>query len=397
MTIKLLSLSILFLFCSSIVSVKNNEKSISKPLKILVVLGKFPWFTKGPIINQITGLLDQGYDVYIYATRNIKTENMDPKIEKYGLLERTYYVDLPPDLDTYDMIMCQYGGHGKDFVALKNSRKFKAKIIVFFRGADVTSYKMASNAGYRDLFKIADLILPVCKYFKYRLELLGCDLSKIIVHHSAIDCERYHYKKRILKKGKKIKLLSVNRLDSQKGMEFSVRAVAKLIKKYPEIRYVIVGDGTEKERTFIENLICELSVQNNIKLVGWKKPERVVCLLQKAHIFILPSVTKESGVQEGIPNVLKEAMATGMPVISTYHSGIIELVEQGISGFLVPERDVNALASKIEFLIKNSHVWAKMGLKGRRKVLKEFETKKVNTILFKLINKLFKNKGCLYL
>ena len=85
-------------------------------------------------------------------------------------------------------------------------------------------------------------------------------------------------------------------------------------------------------------------------------------------ILLAPSVTSKDGDQEGIPVVLMEAFANGLPVISTYHSGIPELVQDGISGFLVPERDVDALKEKINQLILQSELRSRMGLAGRKYV-----------------------------
>ena len=100
-------------------------------------------------------------------------------------------------------------------------------------------------------------------------------------------------------------------------------------------------------------------------------------ILGKAHIFILASVTASSSNEEGIPNALKEAMATGLPVVSTYHAGIPELVEDGVTGFLVPERNVDLLADKLEYLITHPERWLKMGREGRKKMRYEFDNKRV--------------------
>ncbi|HEB87286.1 MAG TPA: glycosyltransferase, partial [Gammaproteobacteria bacterium] len=96
------------------------------------------------------------------------------------------------------------------------------------------------------------------------------------------------------------------------------------------------------------------------------------------HLFMAPSVTSQSGDMEGIPTVLMEAMATGLPVISTLHSGIAELVDDGVSGRLVAERDVDGLAEAIRELAANVGHWPAIGTAGREKVLGEFNSKTLN-------------------
>ena len=98
--------------------------------------------------------------------------------------------------------------------------------------------------------------------------------------------------------------------------------------------------------------------------------------MKNSHIFILPSITSANGDKEGIPNVLKEAQATGMPVISTYHAGIPELVLNGRSGYLVKERDTNGLSERLIHLIENPDLWFEFGKIGRKHVEEQFNLHK---------------------
>jgi colanic acid/amylovoran biosynthesis glycosyltransferase len=107
-------------------------------------------------------------------------------------------------------------------------------------------------------------------------------------------------------------------------------------------------------------------------------------VLAQSHILIAPSVTAADGDEEGIPNTLKEAMAMGLPVISTVHAGIPELVNDGVSGFLVPERDVEALADRLMRLVDQPETWAAMGRAGRRQIEAEFDTDRLNDDLLVL-------------
>ena len=105
-----------------------------------------------------------------------------------------------------------------------------------------------------------------------------------------------------------------------------------------------------------------------LRLLGWRDRTEILRLYEQSHIFLAPSVTSEDGDQEGIPVVLHEAMASGMPIISTRHTGIPELVDDGESGFLVPERDPDAIADRLTYLIEDPERLNGMGQRGRRHI-----------------------------
>lgn len=159
-----------------------------------------------------------------------------------------------------------------------------------------------------------------------------------------IDTKKFLFSPRKLRFDGKIHLLTVARLVEKKGIQYSIQAVAKVVKKYPQIEYKIAGDGPLKSD--MESLIDGLKVNGNVKLLGGKQQGEIIELMKDADIFLAPSVTSNDGDQEGIPVAIMEALAQGLPVISTYHSGIPELVQDGISGFLVPERDTKSNIKK---------------------------------------------------
>jgi colanic acid/amylovoran biosynthesis glycosyltransferase len=116
--------------------------------------------------------------------------------------------------------------------------------------------------------------------------------------------------------------------------------------------------------------------------------EEVSDILHRAHLLIAPSVTAADGDQEGTPVAILEALASGLCVISTWHSGIPELVEDGISGRLVPERNVFALSSAIDELVQSPEAWVKMGLAGRRRVEERHDINELNDQLVQLYERL---------
>jgi colanic acid/amylovoran biosynthesis glycosyltransferase len=152
------------------------------------------------------------------------------------------------------------------------------------------------------------------------------------------------------------------------------------------IEYQIAGDGPL--RNDLENLIDDLNVNDHVRLLGWKRQEEIVELMKGASILLAPSVTGKDGDQEGIPVTLMESLAQGLPVLSTQHSGIPELVQDGKSGFLVPERDVDALAERLEYLVKHPELWPAMGRAGRDYVERHYDISKLNDQLAQLYQQL---------
>jgi colanic acid/amylovoran biosynthesis glycosyltransferase len=162
-----------------------------------------------------------------------------------------------------------------------------------------------------------------------------------------------------------------------------------VVKKFPYIEYGIVGDGPLRGE--IEDLINELELKGHVRMYGWMKQEEIIELLKQSHVFLAPSVTSKEGDQEGIPVALMEAIAQGLPVLSTDHSGIPELVQDGTSGFLVPERDVEALANKLEYLVEHPEIWPELGKAGRDHVKKYYDIHKLNDRLVEIFQSLLES------
>ncbi|HDK41763.1 MAG TPA: colanic acid biosynthesis glycosyltransferase WcaL, partial [Candidatus Pacearchaeota archaeon] len=268
-------------------------------------------------------------------------------------------------------------------VILKNIGAIEGKVITTFHGADMSRYiERKGNKVYNYLLENGDLFLPISERWKNELINLGCNEQKIIVHRMGVDTNKFVFTHRNLTANKKIHLLTVARLVEKKGVQYGIQAVAKAVRKYPDIEYRIVGNGPLKSE--MKLLIDKLKIEDKVKLIGRKRQEDVIELMKDADILLAPSVTDNNGDQEGIPVVLMEALAQGLPVISTYHSGIPELIQDGESGYLVPERDIDALAEKLTYLIEHPDRWIKMGQEGRKYVEEYYNINKLNDRLIEI-------------
>jgi colanic acid/amylovoran biosynthesis glycosyltransferase len=413
----------------------------SNNMKIAFLVNRFPCLSETFILNQITGLIDRGHQVDIFAGKSGDDPKLHDDIRKYKLLNQTYYQSIPinkferlmkglnliilnlpkrplailKSLNVlafgrkaaslsilyesvrflnkghYDIIHCHFGPLGNVGAILKDIGVIKGKIVTTFHGFDMSRHiKKSGHNVYDHLFKHGDLFLPISERWKGELVRLGCDEQRIIVHRMGIDTNKFLFSPRKPRGNGQVHFLTIARLVEKKGVQYGVQAVAKLIRKYPQIMYKIIGDGPLKTET--EKLINSLNMNNNIKLLGWKQQEEIIEIMREADILLAPSVTSINGDQEGIPVVIMEAMAMGLPVVSTLHSGIPELVQDGISGFLVPERDVNGLAEKLKYLIEHQEIWPDMGKAGRRYVEENYDIHKLNDRLVRLYRQLLDGK-----
>ena len=401
-------------------------------MKIAFIVTYFPALSETFILNQITGLIERGHEVDIYADDSRKELKVHPDVEKYSLINRTYYNNIPTNKflrllngikllltnfhknppvivrslnffkygsnaislrllymailmqqqQSYDIIHCHFGYNGLVGVMLRDIGAIQGKVITTFHGIDVTNYvKKKGEQAYDLLFQLGNIFLPVSELWKRRLIELGCN-GDIVVHRMGIDCNKFCFRARKLRDNGIVKIVTIARLTEKKGVEYAIRAVAKLAKSKPLLNYTIVGDGSLKEG--LQQLILQLGVDNIVTLVGWKNQQEVIEIIKNSDIMLAPSVTSRNGDREGIPVVLMETMAMGLPIISTVHSGIPELIENGVSGFLVPERDVDALAEKLNYLVENPDIWHNMGAAGRAFVEKYYNIDKLNDKLVEI-------------
>nr|WP_290223835.1 glycosyltransferase [Trichocoleus desertorum] len=408
-------------------------------MKIAFVVGEFPSLSQTFILSQITGLIDRGHQVDIYANVGQKQPKIHPDVEKYDLPRHTHYwpqipenqiwrlvkgtglvlthslkdpvllgrslnflkygkeaasfrllyptLPLLQERPSYDIIHCHFGWSGLQSAFLRDIGALRGKLITTFHGFDITaSLKIFGDRLYDPLFRMGNLFLPISYRWQQRLIELGCGEQKIKVHRMGIDCQKFTFTPRQPDADGSIRLVTIARLVEKKGIEYGIRAVAQLVKTHPNLEYNVVGDGPLRDS--LSDLIQSLGIQKHVKLLGWKQDQEVFEILHQAHILLAPSVTSQDGDQEGIPVALMEAMAMGLPVISTLHSGIPELIENGSSGFLVPERDADTLAHKLSYLIEHPGVWPQMGQAGRSYVETHYNINQLNDQLVEIYQQL---------
>jgi colanic acid/amylovoran biosynthesis glycosyltransferase len=288
-------------------------------------------------------------------------------------------------------VHAQFGTYGLYALKLIQVGAIEGALVTSFRGYDAGKGLRANPRMYAELFRKGQLFLPVSESLANKLVKAGCDRTKIHVHHSGIDCARFKYKEPRRPEGQPIRILTIGRLVEKKGVTYALKAVAKVIASGRSVFYDIVGDGPL--RSELESLAEKNNISAFVKMNGWKSHQEVLTMMESSHLLLAPSITTDYGTEEGIPNVIKEAMAVGLPVVSTVHAGIPELVVNGESGYLVPERNVDLLAEKIMYLCDHPEIWPQMSRAARRKVENDFDIEKLNSDLIALYASTIKSHG----
>jgi colanic acid/amylovoran biosynthesis glycosyltransferase len=406
-------------------------------MKIAFIVGTFPNLSESFVINQAAGLIQRGHQVDIFADCRGDRQKVHPWVAQYNLLERTYYLPAVPAslwrrvwvalgllaryvfLDSvgvmrslnvikygqqslslwmlltlvpnltqdYDIVHCQFGTHSYRGQCFRNLNTPNAKLVTTFRGDDISRFIQEKGPHIYDfLFQTGDFFLTNCNFFEAKALRLGCPADKLTVHRSGLDCAKFLFQPRYFPADGAVQIATTGRLVEKKGLEYGIRAVAQLVNHYPRLHYSILGDGPL--RLALQNLIQQLGLAQHVTLLGWRHEQEIIAHLQQVHLFIAPSVTAKDGNQDAPINVLKEAMAMGIPVISTLHGGIPELVEEGVSGFLVPEGDADALAQKLQYLLAHPEQWPQMGKAGRVAVETHYDLNDLNDSLVDIYQQL---------
>ncbi|MBF0485418.1 MAG: glycosyltransferase [Candidatus Omnitrophica bacterium] len=405
-------------------------------MRVAFIVGKFPSLSETFILNQMTGLLDQGHMVRIFAGERSSDVMTHEDVIRSGLLQHTrYYCDVPRslfirylsfpwhfflniwrapgvilkslnvfrfgkeaaslelffkalvflDIRDYDVILCHFGHNGLEGLRMKEIGALQGKLVTAFHTRDITSFIWKDGRNtYKKLFEESAMILPVSRYAKGKLIELGCPEQKINIHHMGVDLSQFDIITRRKFGSLPMKFLSVAYLVEKKGIRYALEALALLMKEGIVWEYTIIGDGPL--RSELGSLTRSLGIVPRVRFMGWQDSGAVRRALKDSDVFLAPSIKAENGDEEGIPVVLMEAMATRVPVITTPTGSIRELVEDGKTGFLVPEKNAKALAQKIVYLYKNPKAVDIVSASGRSLIEQEYNVETLNKILVKILS-----------
>ncbi|PRD44713.1 colanic acid biosynthesis glycosyltransferase WcaL [Phyllobacterium phragmitis] len=391
-------------------------------MKIGVVVDRFPSLSETFVLDQVHGLLERGFEVGVICNENAVEQyksgrpgdwqalsdntvcwwggagRLRPFLRRWsGSLwdKSSTAIDIlfSDKLRNFDVIIAHFGGNGLRIARVLKRRKIAVPLVTIFHGNDV-GVPLHDNTlwRYKPIFEHGGLQLTVNDLFRRVLIDAGAPPDQVMVQHMGVRTDEIGYSWRSWDQGM-LRFISVCRLTEKKGIEFALRALGALSKSRPRLdwNYTIIGSG-ELLHT-LQRLAESLEIADRVTFLGNRPHDEVKQSLRQAHVFLLPSVTAADGDMEGIPVALMEAMAAGLIVVSTDHSGIPELIADQKTGFLAPERDVETLAGKLAWIAGNPLECERVSLAARRKIEADFNAQILADRLAQIVTRLAEAKA----
>jgi colanic acid/amylovoran biosynthesis glycosyltransferase len=268
-----------------------------------------------------------------------------------------------------DSILVEYGDHAHH---LKDVLKAcKRPIIVHFHGYDASVGHVIEQCNYyKDVFLFASKVIAVSKTMYSKLLEMGCPKEKLV--HNVYG-PRPEFEAIIPTFAKK-QFLAVGRFTDKKAPYYSILAFKEVLKKHPDAHLLMAGDGALFNTC--QNLIKYYKLETNVNLLGVITPEAYRNLLKESLAFVQHSITATDGDMEGTPLAILEASAAGIPIISTWHAGIPDVIMDKKTGFLVNEHDVATMTKKMVLLLENKDLAKQIGMAGKNNINTSFSLKR---------------------
>ena len=212
------------------------------------------------------------------------------------------------------------------------------------------------------------------RLYQTKLIIQGFPAEKVITHCLGVDTNQFRSKPKFPRQQI---VLFVGRFLEKKGCEYLIRAMARVQAAIDEVEFVLIGDGELK--TELETLVAKLL--RRYQFLGFQPQSAVKSWMDRSMLLVVPSVTAATGDSEGLPTVVIEAQAMGLPVVASNHAGIPQAVINGETGFLTAERDITGLAACILRLLRDPELWQRFSVNGKEHVEKNFNLDKQTKIL----------------
>lgn len=260
-----------------------------------------------------------------------------------------------------DVILVEYGVHA--YSLLPVIKKSKLPMVVHFHGYDASAYEAIEKCNnYKEVFEYTSKVIVVSTKMKQDLVNLGCSPEKLVY----TPCGPNPDFKEVRPKFSTKQFVGIGRFVDKKAPYYTILAFNKVLRKYKDAKLIIGGDG-ELYNTCV-NLVKHLKIEDNVLLPGVISKDELVTYLSESLAFVQHSITAINGDTEGTPVSVMEAGLSGLPVISTKHAGIQDVIIDGETGLLGNEHDVDKMAEAMIFVLENKEKSKKMGEESRKNI-----------------------------
>ena len=399
--------------------------------RVLVIAAHFPSPIQPWLLNQIVEVRRQGGAVRIIARRPEGTR-YPAVVDELGLRERTLYLPVEPwtetakgiarlvspgpggrmarrgmsallrsswrpagfrawvkavarapalAIDDVDLIHAHSLVYAHDFLHVASIGGLP--MVLTWHGHTTAGVGTLAGPKRRDVFDRIEVALVNTQFARSELESLGCPPSKIRILPQGIRMADHPFDPQPFPETGPVRLLSVSRLQPDKGLRYAIGAVDQLLRQGYDIEYTVVGGGPEEAD--LRARIDELGRSDRIRLAGRVSDEELRDLYRDAHVFVLPSLSNESDDHtetQGV--VVQEAQASGVIVAASRVGGIPECVDDGVSAFLFEDRSSDAIAEVVAGVLDRPHEWERWQTEARRWVEERFAMERLGNKLIEL-------------
>jgi len=373
-------------------------------MRVVILIESFPYFSETFIYNQFKELLNKGIDVYLYYFKpsGVNVNHSVVKlIEKSGRLEvfrkrvkpfffynlikfpfksflllkhfqskrSLFYIanlDFLMNIENSHILHTHFGRMGEISGTMFEVGVFKkVKLVNSFHGVDILPSKISDyKLEYRNLIKYSSLCIANSQYSRDIIAKIDRKLiDKLVVLPVGVDFSFFlNYKSQ---QKKSFEVIYVGRLIDFKGAINVLKIARKITKQIDDIHFHIIGDGGDYD--FLVKYSCDNNLDSFVSFHKALPHEQLISFYMRSSVFLLPGVTiSDTGRAENQGLVIQEAQAMGLPVVISDAGGMKEGVVDGVSGFVVPEDDIDQFSDKILFFYKNRNLIQSFGYAGNR-------------------------------
>lgn len=348
------------------VATLSREMAQERPFEPVTVLRKAPWplaawrSLTGDALARLRMRLGDARTVPLSATEVLYLDDLRALVER----ERP------------DYLHAEFGRMG---VLASHLVTPTRPLVVFMHGYDITALPRSAawQRRYRRLWREGITVLTPSEFMRQKVIALGADPAQVHVQQNGLDLSAWTDTdpagRHARDPGEPVRFLFVGRLIEKKGPRELVAAFARVRERAPElaVELTLCGDGSLADA--LHQDVQRLGLTGLVHLRGAVANAQVREAMRNAHIMVQHSVETAAGDMEGLPVSLTEAAACGLPIVATRHSGIPEIVQDGVTGYLVDEHDVEAMADRMLALARDPARWAAFGRAGRALVEAKFD------------------------